>query len=368
MCGIWGISYGSNREEWTTTELAQLLFPETGHRGPHAFGWMTWNGSGTPTVVKHIGDVRRLGNLEKVELDNDAKWVIGHVRYATNGTPSYMNNNHPIEHGDILGVHNGRIHNFEDILKETGRTDEMAEVDSEAIFAAVNRWGHRAGLRRIEGNLATAYTRLSRPNSIYIARSTNRYTLWFGRTPAGNLVFASELAILRSVFGRGLTHVRQLRPYHMLRIVDGKVVETEQYMEPPPPPPPPPVRTYQPSERVLRPIERRHGTVDLSRWRNVPGAGRLFDLANTTRPDTTANDALVAQLNQRLVSELQVANSKPTGKRSKKRARRARAAITPRGYHDGDEVRPGTFYYNGLLLTEDEYINAIADEIGWGDD
>lgn len=360
MCGIWGISYGSNREEWTTTELAQLLFPETGHRGPHAFGWMTWDGSGTPTVVKHIGDVRQVRNLEKVELDDNAKWVIGHVRYATNGSPSYMNNNHPIEHGDIVGVHNGRIHNFTDILKETGRTDDMAEVDSEAIFAAVNRWGHRAGLRKIEGNLATAYTRVSRPSSIYIARSTDRYTLWFGRTPAGNLVFASELAILRSVFGRSLTHVRQLKPYHMLRIVDGKVIETEEYMEPPPPPPPPPV--YRPSERVLRPIERRpvsRGNVDLSRWRNVPGAGILHELANMSPLSTTpVTDEFARRMNARLDDT----------KKSKKRGRKNRQAITPRGYHDGDEVRPGTFYYNGLLLTEDDYINAIADEVGWGDD
>ena len=325
---------------------------------------MTWGGTGTPTMVKHIGDVRYAENLEKVQLDDDARWVIGHVRYATNGSPSYPGNNHPLEHGDIMGVHNGRVHNFIDILKETGRTDDLAEVDSEAIFAAVNRWGHRAGLRRVKGNLAAAYTRLSRPASMYIVRSTDRYTLWFGRTPRDNLVFASELAILRSVFGRTLTHVRQLKPYHLLRVVDGKVVETEQYMEPPPPSEPD-YKVYSPSTRVLPPIVRRTPPADLRRWRNVPD-GILGEIARAHPSSTTPiTDEFAKRMNERLEDRAEERRRKRLERVSRRGKGKIKQTFTPRGYHDGDEVRPGVFYYNGLLLDEDSYVEAIADEVGW---
>lgn len=345
MCGIWGICYGEDNEEWTPTELAQMAFPAIGHRGPHAFGWVTWDGVQVERT-KYAGDVRNNAQLRMVELNDNAKWVIGHVRYATHGIPEYDGNNHPVKHGDIMGVHNGVLRNHAAILKETGREDPKSKVDSEAIFAAVDKWGHRGGLRRIEGDMVAVYARLSRPNTVYFARSFGR-PLVLARTKANNLVFASELGVLNEVFGRALSEVRELRRYQVLRVVNGRVQESYRYQEEP---------AEQWQETPLRPT------------RSLPAAPRT---SNGLRPIIrhSVHDIV---LERRLAAKEGVdlrRNQNGSYVSKPKKVRRSNATWnSPLGYKDGEEVTNGMFYYNGLLLTEDQYVNAIADECGWGDD
>ncbi len=183
MCGIFGIyttAESRQHEEWSPTEFAQLAFPAIRHRGPHAFGWMSYDGKAID-VQKFEGDAGRMENLAKVNIADDVQWLVGHVRYATHGSTDDMRNNHPIPHGDIVGVHNGVLHNHEEVLADTGRQDDATEVDSEAIFAAVNKYGHRAGLRMIEGDMVTVYTRYTKPSFMWFAKSYGR-PLVFART------------------------------------------------------------------------------------------------------------------------------------------------------------------------------------------
>lgn len=231
MCGIYGIMMTEDskaREEWSPTEMAQLMFPAIRHRGPHAFGWMAWNGPelNELEIVKGEGDIGLRANLATVEVDDRALWMVGHVRYATHGSTSNMNNNHPVSHGSVVGVHNGVLSNHERILEKTGREPDT-EVDSEAIFAAVNKWGHRPGLRRLEGSMVTVYTRLDKLAHLWLARTEGR-PLVLARTPAGSIVFASELGVLEAVWGDTLTHVRELRRHQLLRLCDGKVAEQDR--------------------------------------------------------------------------------------------------------------------------------------------
>lgn len=196
MCGIFGVCYGPGgaaAEEWDPIDLMTIMFPAIVHRGPHAYGWMFAMPSGEVYVQKYAGRSdtdQALMNMEAFSI-SDARWIVGHVRFATKGSPKYLGNNHPISHGDIVGVHNGTLHDWEPIIEETGRSDPKAKVDSEAIFAAVNKWGHKGGLKRIQGAMVAVYVNRHYPFTLHIARNSGR-ELYYCKTQAGSLMFASE--------------------------------------------------------------------------------------------------------------------------------------------------------------------------------
>lgn len=325
MCGIFGICYTDKSkalEEWTPTELAQIMFPAIRHRGPHAFGWMTWDGNGTVEVEKHPGDVDVLENLNLVAIDPQAKWMVGHVRWATNGAPEQNINNHPIVHGDIVGVHNGIISNFEEVLEETGgREDEAALVDSEAIFAAIDAYGHRPGLKKIEGNMAVVYTRLSKPSDLYFAKNVGR-PLVFARTKAGSLVFASELSVLREVWGRDLTDIRSLEDGALVRVVDGRVSDSGHWLKIVPVAP----------QKVSR---RLNGPVPASRPLMVSGITDYFD-----------------RLRDQVRNEKAKEEEHKTPRLSKKQRQRSRRAEANRKSRYGGD---GFYWWQGNMVTKEEF-------------
>lgn len=232
MCGIVGICYGPHGpegEDWSPTELAQIMFPSVVHRGPHAFGWMSWSEKDEHIdIVKLQGRADDKANLAEVEINPSARWWVGHVRFATHGSPSVMANNHPIAHGDIVGVHNGILRNYASILAETGREDEAAQVDSEAIFAAVNKHGIRAGLRRVEGDMVSVFAHVERPATLNIARSYGR-PLHYATTKAGSLIFASEPGIIKGTGMETGTLVDLHGRYQILKVRHGRVKERIQY-------------------------------------------------------------------------------------------------------------------------------------------
>ena len=193
MCRIWGISYRDTEEDLTPSQIGAILFPALVRQGPHAYGWAQWVPGDGVSWEKFPGRCDTEDALETIltGVSDDAYWVIGHTRWATTGDPKDCRNNHPIPHGDIVGVHNGVLSNYDKILKVTGREDPKTEVDSEAIFAAVNKWGHVKGLRKIDGSMVTVYTNLTDPETVYIGRSTGRQ-LTIGWTDRGNMIWASE--------------------------------------------------------------------------------------------------------------------------------------------------------------------------------
>lgn len=232
MCGIFGISYGPKgpqAEDWTPTELAEIMFPAIIHRGPHAWGYMYCPADAEQIdYFKSEGRCDTASALKQVDIPEDVRWLVGHVRFATHGSPSNLANNHPIHHGDIVGVHNGVLRNWRGILQETGRSDESAEVDSEAIFAAVNKWGPRGGLTRINGDMVAVYAKTDHPEVLRIARSFGR-PLVYATTPAGSLIFASECTVLEATGIDTSEPVELTGKYRLLTVKQGRITERSQY-------------------------------------------------------------------------------------------------------------------------------------------
>lgn len=372
MCRIWGVSYGPEGPEgeaWTPTEFAQILFPALTRGGPHAYGWMDWSGGTDVGVVKATGRADSPKAIRSMDIPAESKWVVAHTRWATHGSPEYLGNNHPIRHGDIIGVHNGVLANHERILEQTGREDPKAVVDSEAIFAAVNAWGVRPGLLKVQGNMVAVMVDLRHPDTIVLAKSYGR-PLVLATTDAGSLLWASELQALEAL-GIPLHNVEELGQYSLLRVKEGKVIQRTTYRTDT-------WRNYEPKAPVVREktAKERKAQSDKKgvRIRQETGRGPMHGLT-----DEFERMRAEGKLNQN--------GSSPPTKRQKRKGSSPKTQGEPvvkakkpgdlsnkgvariMGWRDGDMVgQPEGAplrYYNGVLLTETEYIDAIRDEVGY---
>lgn len=235
MCRIFGVSYGDKPEDLTPGEIAERLFPAYVQGGPHSYGYMQYQPEEGITYDKWQGRSDTELAMDRVyyAIKEDAKWWVGHTRWLTNGSASISSNNHPIPHGNIIGVHNGKIDNFKEILDKTGRQQLMTTVDSEAIFAAVNRWGPRKGLRRVRGKMVTVFADKRTPDRIRIARSHSRY-LTVAWTKNGNFIFGTEKGPIQELeIESNIRFVKWsvVSEYRLLTVQNGKITERGTYLD-----------------------------------------------------------------------------------------------------------------------------------------
>jgi hypothetical protein len=235
MCRIAGVSIANRDEKLDVGEIAACLFPEMVRQGPHAYGWMTYNEEENEiTSAKFVGrsDTDDAWNNIIQNVDPVARWGVFHTRFATHGDPKDLRNDHPIKHGKIIGVHNGILRNHEDILAITGREDPKTQVDSEAIFAAVNKWGPTKGLRRIQGDMVTVFANIEHPRTLRIGRTFGRQ-LTIGFTVKGNMIFCSDQAFLRKLEPEiKFDHFTTISENRLLVVKDGKITKRSTFRAP----------------------------------------------------------------------------------------------------------------------------------------
>jgi len=153
MCGIVvGLTFGNKtkKEETIRQNVLQVLTTEllieTEDRGKDAVGAVTLFNDGNFYGIKRGEQVSKFihkfaktkeyyGGFLKVWKEHDApvRVYLGHCRAATHGNKLDNVNNHPIQIGNIVGIHNGTLKNHEEIFKHL-KCKRDGEVDSEAIF------------------------------------------------------------------------------------------------------------------------------------------------------------------------------------------------------------------------------------------
>lgn len=145
-------------------------------------------------------------------LDDKTISVMVHTRLPTVGSVDNNDNNHPVIHGNVVGIHNGHITNHDNLFGKL-KVKRLAEVDSEVIFAMLNlAWDHEiknvAQFRDVDytdgvvrstptlsGSLAFAAVNARLLKHMAIVRSGSSCVIIkkLQKTPEGILVFATLL-------------------------------------------------------------------------------------------------------------------------------------------------------------------------------
>ena len=231
MCGILGFVGNVAEGKWTETlEIIEALFLASESRGRHATGF-----AALTSPYKHPTDVHVVTDKQPMKasrfITESKAWrslrhrrcsiVLGHVRYATHGDPRYSENNHPhvSDCGNTFLVHNGVLHDHEDIARKHGLR-LRGECDSEILLRIVESHdgpeeGLQACLEECSGSMAIAVMDRIR-QSIHLARNGGR-SLWLCKLKGQRWLFASTVEIifaaLRNVYGQsGSTNLEMLFP------------------------------------------------------------------------------------------------------------------------------------------------------------
>jgi len=178
MCGVFGLAKKADSQNNFQIEQSRLvlqyLADESSVRGTDSTGIAFISKESRSifkTVMPSFDMIEHEDWEEKIipELNRSTTAVLGHVRLATHGTIS-VRNAHPFAIGKVVGAHNGVLNNHNELAKKMNKT---IEVDSEAIFGAINKNKIKNALEKIDGDYAITFIK-DDPSIVYLARESSR--------------------------------------------------------------------------------------------------------------------------------------------------------------------------------------------------
>ena len=178
MCGI--VGYVGNRE------AAPILLnglEKLEYRGYDSAGLCVRNGNEPCVIVKSKGRLSALENKTDGGRALPGHVGIGHTRWATHGEPS-ENNAHPhsSDDGNVVGVHNGIIENYQELKDKLLRHNYSfySDTDTEVAVKLIDYYYKKYGIGpvdainrtmvRVRGSYALAVMFKDYPDEIYVAR------------------------------------------------------------------------------------------------------------------------------------------------------------------------------------------------------
>ena len=212
MCGITGMILGNKNR--TKTELENLiddfnnLTVACTIRGRHATGVYVLNPNGFVYTKMPLSaeDAIDSDSWKQVmaTITNNTIAVIGHVRYYTHGNPSNNDNNHPLLNGNIIGVHNGVIDNYQDLKTSDIEVDSQAILDTLRVDADKLNYGKlnteviAESLKKLRGSFAVVVADITQTKNVYLARDNKTPLVYSYNTKDNVLWIASTGQIMRS--------------------------------------------------------------------------------------------------------------------------------------------------------------------------
>lgn len=232
MCGILGFAGYVPEGQWTEThDILNALFLEAEGRGRDASGFVAatsaYKNSRSSELVLDKGPIRARQFVEESGpwrglRHRRCSMVLGHVRWATHGSPEDNRHNHPLvgRHGETYLTHNGILTDHRDDAERLG-LDLEGDCDSEAILRVVEAaenpvQGLKLALRELRGTMATVVYD-AKTDWLYLARNGDR-PLWMMRLRRDKRWFFAStreilLAALQMVLGeKAISRIETLVP------------------------------------------------------------------------------------------------------------------------------------------------------------
>lgn len=220
MCGLTGILLRPGRrspETWRKIidiHTTSFIFNE--ERGREASGLAVIQGDGQYRIFKQPVEASDLVEMKGYQetistIGDQTVCILGHTRMPTKGSRWHNVNNHPIQAGNVIGVHNGMISN-DDYLFSLRNMPRAGEVDSEVIFRLLNtadplKWNGRylSKVQRevncLDGTFATLSVDIRYPGRLLVLKHLRPLCIHYEEDWQA-LFFSSRYIFLRKAFGR----------------------------------------------------------------------------------------------------------------------------------------------------------------------
>jgi len=222
MCGIAGIYLRDpdlpvNRDDITSTLLSEIEA-----RGQHATGVVALDAEGVAEWQKAACDATTFNRYRRI-IPNTARSILGHTRWATQGLPAFMENNHPIRRGPFYIIHNGHVTNDEELFEKAER-HRFGDVDSEAIAAHLASLGELSRLpevmEEIDGDAAVAALDERDCARLMLARGRSS-PLWVYAGVKVVIFASTESAVVKA----HATHVGSISTKRLFHLKEGVALE-----------------------------------------------------------------------------------------------------------------------------------------------
>lgn len=229
MCGICGISVGPN-EHADVSAVATTMLLGIENRGQDATGAAWWSRS---DLYVDKAAIPASAFIDDLDVPADATAFIGHTRWATQGSPKTNDNNHPIDVGRLVGIHNGVLANDDALFDQIGPEHRIAQVDSEAIFAWLQRSDLPVGeaLTYLRGSAAIAWLDAEEQDTLHLARVAHS-PLIVAATHGGSLLFASTRSCVQTAADHAdlsVSVITSIDEGTHLTIQRGEIVDVETF-------------------------------------------------------------------------------------------------------------------------------------------
>lgn len=214
MCGINGMVFlkGVERNAQMMAKIRYVfdeLMVETQDRGEHATGLASFKRDGSYEFHKKNINADKMTTEDEKYREIIANFdgeqtgvVIAHTRYLTKGVATNMNNNHPFDIGNVVGLHNGSAKNDDTLFKAyEDKFKRIGEVDSEIVFQLINHYNKdeitvpnlKKALEdtRLRGLFALAFVHKNTPNLLHLIKQDKPMYLAYWKE-AGIIIFNSD--------------------------------------------------------------------------------------------------------------------------------------------------------------------------------
>jgi asparagine synthetase B (glutamine-hydrolysing) len=189
VCGIAGVYLRDPNARADLNRMLDTMLDQIEHRGGDATGFVAIGNEGALEWQKAACGATDFAK-ERRPVPKGTRTILCHTRWATQGSPAFVENNHPLNRGSFFVIHNGHINNDAKLFELANRS-RYGRVDSEAIPARFASFGKLSAapkvMAELEGAAAIAAVDESAPAELVLARgaqsplfvlTTKKYVLW----------------------------------------------------------------------------------------------------------------------------------------------------------------------------------------------